>query len=207
MDADALVETVREENNTALSRLGSSKSIYADTSGEMKPATVLAAAATRTSHAADLFDDWAETAGGGVATLCGDAADTVGGHADDLSGRVDDFEPGERPAEVEHLSTLDGDPERAGGLLGWALVMDQKTTQLTGYFTGQADPKTAGVFRAFGGDYESLVEATGSALETVCETQGEWQAATDAATEVIQAAYDEYVQRLEALGVNPKPVC
>ncbi|PSQ14952.1 rubrerythrin family protein, partial [Halobacteriales archaeon QS_7_69_60] len=34
-----------------------------------------------------------------------------------------------------------------------------------------------------------------------------WEQAREAASGAIQAAYDEYTERLESMGVNPKPVC
>jgi hypothetical protein len=207
MNAADLVETVTETNNTALSRLGSSKSIYADTSGEMQPETVLAAAASTRRHAADLFDDWAAAADGEFVAVYGDVADAVGGQADDLADRVDAFDPGQAPALVDYLDGLEGDVERAGGLLGWALVADEKTTQLTGFFTGQADPQTASTFRGYGSDYDDAVDAVSDLLDAHCPDEADWTRAREAAAGAVQAAYDDYVETLESMGVNPKPVC
>lgn len=41
MDPNELVEVVREDNHTALSRLGSAKALYADTGGDMDAEPVL----------------------------------------------------------------------------------------------------------------------------------------------------------------------
>ena len=207
MNADDLVETVRTENNTALSRLGSSKTLFADTEGDLDEEPVLVAAATHLSRAADVLDDWAEGAGGDLAAVYGDAADVAATHADEIAERVDDFDPGDPPAVVSTLAATEGDLERAGGLLGWLLVLDQKTTQLTGYFTGQADPRTASVFRGFGDDYDDLQAAVGEALDARCDDEADWATARDAAAGAVQTAYEAYVDTLESLGVNPKPVC
>jgi len=96
---------------------------------------------------------------------------------------------------------------RLGGLVGWALVADETASQCSGFFTGQADPGTASTFRGFREDYEATQEAVLDALADRCESEADWERAAAAATGAIEAAYAEYVERLEAMGVNPKPVC
>jgi hypothetical protein len=206
MTADDLLESVRSEHNTALSRLGSSKTLYADTEGQMDERSVLTAAATNTTHAATVLEDWA-AAEGALTDLFDAAAETASGHADEVAGRVDDFEAGAEPAAVSALADCEGDVERAGGLLGWLLVQDQKTTQLTGFFTGQADPQTASVFRGFGSDYDDLLDRVGEALGEECADDADWERAAAAADGVVETAYQDYVETLESMGVNPKPVC
>ena len=223
-----LLETVRTDHDTALSRLGSSKSVFALTAGDMEPDAVLAAMATEARLAADLIEGWADDAGGVVEEAGGDiddagsdiddaagdlgaafagAADTLAAQADAIAGRLEDFEPESESAVLSFLGGLDGDVERAGGLLGWALVADRRNTQVTGFFTGQADPQTASLFRGFGDDYDDLLETVGSALEDRCDGDADWGAAEDAAVGAVEAAYEDYVETLESMGVNPKPVC
>ena len=224
-----LLETVRTDHDTALSRLGSSKSVFALTAGDMEPDAVLAAMATEARLAADLIGGWAddaggggEKAGGGVEEAGGEidddaagdlgvafagAADTLAAQADAIAGRLEGVEPESESAVLSFLGGLDGDVERAGGLLGWALVADRRNTQVTGFFTGQADPQTASLFRGFGDDYDEVLETVGSALEDSCDGDSDWAAAEEAAVGAVEAAYDDYVETLESMGVNPKPVC
>jgi hypothetical protein len=206
MTADDLLDTVRSEHNTALSRLGSSKTLYADTGGQMDETSVLTAAATNTTHAARVFEDWA-AAESDLADVFATAAETADGHADEVAGRLDDFEAEAEPAAVSALADCEGDLERAGGILGWLLVQDQKATQLTGFFTGQADPQTASVFRGFGSDYDDLLDRVGETLEERCSDDADWDRAAAAAAQVLESAYEDYVETLESMGVNPKPVC
>ncbi len=251
MDATDLVEAVREENNTELSRLGSSKSLYADTDGEMDPDAVLAAMADATYFLAETTDGWANE-NDGYADTYESVAATERDHYDAIAGNLDAHEPGERPAALEVLRGLESPLSRLGGLLGWTLVVEAKASQATGFFTGQADPQTASLFREFGDDYESvrgdLVDAIEAAAadedvaDALAETGDDVEygvdedeadtdrntsamdddadadhetirdddaldAARAAADAVVGAAYDEYVERLEAQGVNPKPVC
>ena len=202
MNGSDFLEAVRTESKTELSRLGSSKSLYADTDGEMDSEVVLAAAADNAHHAAETFDGWAD--GGDVFAA---AAETERGHYESIAGKLDDYRRGSPPAVVEFLRGLPAGIERLGGLVGWTLVTEEKTSQSTGFFTGQADPQTASLFRGFGGDYQETRGAAVDALEGACEREEEWERARTAATEAIEAAYDEYFEALEELGVNPKPVC
>jgi len=205
MDATAVLGTVRDENNTELSRLGSSKSLYADTEGEMDPETVLAVMADAAHHAAETFDGWASDRD--VEGTFAAAAERERDHYDAIVGELDAHEPGDRPAAVEALRGLADSTARLGALLGWTLVAERKASQATGFFTGQAKPGTASTFRAFDEDHEAARADALAALEAVCDTEDDRASAEAAATAVVQAAYDAYVETLEGLGVNPKPVC
>lgn len=199
-----LVETVREDNKTELSRLGSSKSLYADTEGEMEPEAVLSAAADAAHHAAETFDGWAEA---DVDAAFAAAADSERDHYESIVGELDGHDPGEPPAVVDAIADYETAIERLGGLVGWTLVVGKKASQCSGFFTGQADPQTASLFRGFGDDYEATRDTALAALEGVCEGDDDWDSAVAAASGAVGAAYDEYFETLEALGVNPKPVC
>ncbi len=198
MDQTEFADAVRDDNETALSRLGSSKSLYALTDGEMEEDVVLARAADHSYHAAETFDDWAD---GNEAFAT--AVETERDHYDVLAGKVGGHEPGDPSGVYDALADLEGTAARLGGLVGWAVVLRKTTGQLTGYFTGQADPQTSQVFREFGDDLEAVEDA---ALDALAEV-GDWDAAREAADLVVETAYDEYFETLEALGVNPKPVC
>ncbi len=68
-------------------------------------------------------------------------------------------------------------------------------------------PQTAGVFREFGDDLDDQLERAETLLEEVCSDADDRERAQEAATGAIEAAYEEYVENLEAMGANPKPVC
>ncbi|WP_123536108.1 rubrerythrin family protein [Halosimplex salinum] len=204
MEPQEFVETVRDENATPLSRLGSSKALYADTEGEMDEESVLQSTADRAHYAAETFDEWADEAEGDVADLFADAAATERDHADAAADEGDEYEPGEAPAVQEHLRTVDGTAERLGAFVGWALAASNNADQVVGFFVGQASPRTASTFRAFGDDYDGYVER---ASDLLASAEGDWDAALEAAGEAVEADYDDYFETLESLGVNPKPVC
>lgn len=196
MDTDDFVDTVSSENETALSRLGSSKALYAITGGEMEEAVVLASAATNVHHVAETVGDW----DGDVFAAAGD---TAGQQYETITDKLDGHDPDGRSAALATLAEQDGGAARLGGFVGWTLVAKKTFEQLTGFFVGQADPQTSQTFREMGSDIEALRE---QALDALAE-DGDWETAEDAATAVVQAAYEEYVETLEGLGVNPKDVC
>jgi len=210
MNPDEFLDAVRTDNETALSRLGSSKSLYADTGGEMEAEEVFRAAATAEFAASETFQQWAddEDADSAVREAFAEFADQERDHYEQVVAELgEDHEPSAVPAIHEYLRDLDGDAARVGGFLGRTLASDQSKSQMVGFFVGQADPGTAQLFRDLAGDLDGQLERGETVLAEVCDGDDDWERALEAASGAIQAAYDEYTERLEGMGVNPKPVC
>jgi len=209
MSATDVRDAVREQLATELSRLGSSKALYAATEGELESEAVLHAAADAELAAADTFAAWAEAepddrAAATFATTAEEERD----HYETVLAELDDHEPvGSVPGLPAHLRSVEGTIARAGALLGRVLVADESKSQYVGYFVGNADPQTAGVFRELRGDLDEQEERALELLETLCETENDWTAAELAALDAVEAAYEFHVETLESLGVDPKPVC
>lgn len=209
MTPSEFLDAVRDDNETALSRLGSSKSLYAATGGEMDAGPVLEAAADAEHVAAQTFHAWAADEFNDEATVVFETtAAEEDEHADAVLAELDDYQPDDDATGMQaYLRGLDDTVERAGALVGRILATEKSKEQLTGFFVGQADPQTASVFRDLKGDLDDQRERALALLDDVCEDDADWQTAKDAADAAIQAAYDEYTEQLEAMGVNPKPVC
>jgi rubrerythrin len=217
MNGADLLDAVRDDNETALSRLGSSKSLYAATGGDLERDPVLRAACDAEYAAARTFSQWADDETHDAAR---DVFETTAAeeetHHETVCAELDDYEPGDRtsghaddnPSAMQtYLRDRDATVERAGGLLGRILATEKSKEQLTGFFTGQADPQTASLFRDLKGDLAAQQDRALDLLDDVCEDDDDWDAAREAANGAIQAAYDEYTEQLESMGVNPKPVC
>ncbi|WP_460921118.1 rubrerythrin family protein [Salinarchaeum chitinilyticum] len=209
MEATDVRDAVQEQKATELSRLGSSKSLYAATGGEMESDAVLAAAADAKRATAAVFESWADDEENDQARDAFEATATeASDHADTIAAELDDYQAGEtEPPLVAHLREIGGTVPRAGAYLGHALVADERASQYVGFFVGNADPQTASLFRDVRGDLE---EQNGRALElldAVCENEDDWDTAKAAALEAVQIAYEGHVAQLEELGVDPKPVC
>jgi|AntDeeMetagen681_2_1112603.scaffolds.fasta_scaffold00117_3 rubrerythrin len=212
MTTDEFIETVQTENKTALSRLGSSKSLYAETGGDIEAETVLRAAAVAEDAARKTFELWADDeANEEAAALFSDLAEQEADHFETVASKLDDApraaDAEAVPAIQETLRSFNSTVQRAGGLVGRCLVAKKSKEQYTGYFVGDADPRTASVFRELGDDVDEQIARAAELVESVCESDDDREAAAAAASEAIQAAYDEYTESLESMGVNPKPVC
>ena len=211
MKRDEFIDRVRTENKTALSRLGSSKALYAETGGDIDSETVRRAAAIAEDAARETFAAWADSErDAAAAALFADLADEEAAHYDTVAETLDDAPraaDAETPAIQVTLREFETTVERAGGLVGRCLVATKSKEQYTGYFVGDADPRTAQLFRELGGDVDGQLARAGDLVERVCATSDDTQRAFAAATEAIQAAYDAYTDSLESMGVNPKPVC
>ena len=210
-DTADFVDSVREANQTALSRLGSSKALYAETDGDLDPEPVLRAAAIAEDAASETFAAWADDEENAeAAELFATVADEEADHYETVAAELDDAPraaDNDVPAIQSVLRSFDDTVERAGGLVGRCLVAKKSKEQYTGYFTGEADPQTASLFRGLGSDVAEQIDAAADLIETVCADEADHERAQEAARKAIQAAYDEYTESLEAMGVNPKPVC
>ena len=204
MDAADFLDAVRDDNQTELSRLGSSKSLYALTGGEMDEAEVYAVVETLSSELAATFEAWADDADGDLADVLSTAAD------DERERSADAGEETDADVEGGLYDALDGCEsavERAAGLVAATVVAKKVQEQLVGFFVGQADPTTASTFRSYGEALDDRRERALDALDSVCDGDEDWETATETAGRVVGGAYEVYTDRLEAMGVNPKPVC
>lgn len=209
MDANVFLESIRTANQTELSRLGSSKALYADTEGEMDDGEVLNAAVTAEHHATETYQSWADDeADPAVATAFATTADEERAHYETVAGELADPTPGEVPAIQSYLRTLDSTVDRLGAFVGRTLAAEKSKEQITGFFVGQADPTTAQLFREMGDDLDAQLDRATELLATTCGDDDDcWDRAAEAANDAITTAYEEYTTTLEGMGINPKPVC
>lgn len=217
MDARTFLDAVAADHETALSRLASSKVLYALTGGAMDDAAVYAATADRASAAADAFAAWAADASDPEAETAFDAAasatrsDAEAIEAAAAAAGVS--RPGvgaDLPAPgplFEQLAALEGTVERAAGLAAWTLIEDGVRGQAVGFFVGRADPTAADRYRELRGPVESIQSDAIELLDEVCGDDEDWATARDTADEVVDAAYGQYVELLEGMGIKVKPVC
>jgi len=86
------------------------------------------------------------------------------------------------------------------GLVGLPLVLDRLFLQGISFFVNEADEARADLFR-------DLRETTDGIRDSAADLDVDEERARNAASAVVTAAYDEYVDRLEAMGFDPKPIC
>lgn len=204
MDADEFTQRVRDDNETPLSRLGSSKSLYALTGGEMDGDTVRAAVAREATLTAAAVADWTDTDGTDEATaeLYDDLAARAESHAETAGAA-----PSDRAyPELDRLAAATSTPERLGALLARQILAETRIGQAVGFFVGDADPTSADEFRSLRDDHQTDLERVADRLDDVC-AEDDWTTAREAADDLLEAAYDDYVATLESMGVKPKNVC
>ena len=192
---------VRESHATALDRLGSEKSLLALTEARLEPGAVLEAAGAALASARATLSDWAADATGKVADALAAAAESLADATDRVADSLDSSLPGDSPFVS---LAADTDAGRAGsGLVGLGLVLDRVFLQCVSFFVNEADATRADLFR-------DLREVADDLLETAADLDldGEAaEAAAEAAGTVVEAAYNAYVDRLDAMGFDPKPIC
>ncbi|MGM0590139.1 MAG: transcription antitermination protein [Halobacteriota archaeon] len=206
MNGQDLTERLRDDNETAFSRLGSSKALYAVTGGEMDADHVRAAAADEAAIARQTFDAWAaDEEDEAAAELFAAVAEESAEQYDTVA--TGDHEPTDSLPMYDTLAGLEGTPARVGGLLGRALVTTKTVEQMVGFFIGDANPKSADTFRGLRGELEAQRDDVAELLDDVCSSATDWDDAESAATALVEAAYADYVETLEGMGIKPKNVC
>jgi hypothetical protein len=206
MNGQEFLDALRDDHETALSRLGSSKALYAATGGEMDAEHVRRAAADEAAVAGRTFDAWAQDGNGeGAVDLFADVAETSRAHAERVA--PDDHEPADSLPMYAHCDSVEGTVERLAALTAARLVTGKTVEQMVGFFVGDADPTTANTFRELRGDVESQRDDAAELLAETCTDDAEWDRARESADAVIEVAYDDYVETLEGMGVKPKNVC
>ena len=200
MDAADTIAAVEDATTTERSRIGSDKALIAATGANLAADAVWRAAATREAGIADVLETWAAETDGAVA----DTFERAGTAANERADRID-AAPGDPDALSAHLDTVEGTAARIGaGLVAPALVLDRFYLQVVSFFVNEADEASADIvreLRSSASDLEPAREALGALDETERGT------ARDAAVEAVGVAYGEYASALEAMGLDPKPVC
>lgn len=209
MDGEDLVEAVREARATELDRLGSEKALVAVTDANLETPAVLTAAAAAERRARDTFEAWAENADGPAAAAFEAAAAAERAHHEAVLERLDGSPDAPDPNPLhEYLRSLEGPAERAGaGLVGRSLAAERSLLQFVNYFVNEGDAATADLFRGFREDTCDLVDRGAALLDELCEEEADYERARAAAERAVELAYEEYESSLEAMGVDPKPVC
>jgi len=199
MDAADTIAAVEEATATERSRLGSDKVLIALTDATLEPDAVWGALSTREAGIADTLGGWDE-ADETIRAAVERAATAAADRRDRL-----DATPGEADALSAHLDSVAGTAERVGaGLVAVPLVLDRLYLQVVSFFVNEADEHSADVARELRTDASDL----GPAREALAALDDDGRAqAREAAVEAVGVVYEEYADALEAMGLDPRPVC
>ncbi|MFC6730171.1 rubrerythrin family protein [Natronoarchaeum mannanilyticum] len=210
MDAAEFRESVETEKASQLDRLGSSKLLIALTDGDLDERSVLESAADSEHAARGTFSGWADDESNDAAREAfADAADQERRHLDldavELDGEYDLTDGGPMHS---YLRGREATIERvAAGMVGRSLVSVRAHTQVISFFVNEADEARADLFRELKSDTRGTLDAGLELLDELCDDAEDWERAEMVAGYVIQVAYDDYVDALGELGVEPKSLC
>jgi len=208
MNGPTLVDGVREDERTELDRLGSDKAMIAATDADLAADPVLEHVAATLAGLRETCEEWAETTDDADATALFAATAEA---ADEEYGRVtaamDDEPTGEPPAVVAALGEFEEPPARVGALVGEALVAERTLLQTVNFFVNEADERRADLLRDVRTAAKNRTDEAAAVLDSVCADDADWDEAETAAVAVVDAAYAAYADALDALGIDPKPVC
>lgn len=207
MDGSEFLERVRERNKTELTRLGSEKALVATTNAALDRETVLERTAAAERRAAETFEQWeADEEADRVREAFAEAARQEREHYDRVC-ELGDIEPAKPDTDALHryLRERESTVERvATGLVARPLVASRTLLQVINFFVNEAETAPADRFREIRSETDEQAETGGSLLAEICD---DWEQAEDAAEDAIEAAYEEYADTLEGMGLDPKPVC
>jgi len=210
MDAAEFRESVESEKASQLDRLGSSKLLIALTDGDLDERSVLESAADSEHAARGTFSGWADDEPNDAAREAfADAAEQERRHLDLVLEEIDgEYEPADGGPMHSYLRGREETIERvAAGMVGRSLVSVRAHTQVISFFVNEADEASADLFRELKSDTQGTLDAGLDLLDELCDDADDWERAEMAAGYVIQVAYDDYVDALGELGVEPKSLC
>lgn len=204
MDEAALVDRVRAETDTELSRLGSEKVLLAATNAQLEPDAVAGVVVGALASAADRLDEWTRAADdAALADAMADGADRFGS----LRAEAAEAWPAADAAADGVLGDLGdpaGDAARAGaGLIGAPLVLDRLLLQGVNFHVNEAEDAAADRVRELREEVEGVrADAAGPLVD-----RPDAEEAIEGAVGAVEAAYAVYASRLEAMGLDPRPIC
>ncbi|MFB6164565.1 MAG: rubrerythrin family protein [Haloarculaceae archaeon] len=201
MDGQALRDGVAADCDAELSRLASDKVLLAITGADIDDGPVLGFVAATERARADLAGNWSDAAA---------AFGEIAARASDHVERVHEDAAGDLPADAESwlpAAEADDAVAAAGWLLGAALVLDGAYLQGISYFVNEADEFRSDLLRDVRRAVDDDGDAAAAALETLCADDDDCERARTAAEGVVTGTYERYVDRLEEMGLDPRPVC
>ncbi|WP_049894282.1 transcription antitermination protein [Salinarchaeum sp. Harcht-Bsk1] len=209
MDGEAFRERVTDEKATELDRLGSEKLLIALTDADLSEEGVLEAAAASEHSARNTFEQWADSEDDERAReVFADVAEQEAEHYERVAEHLpEDFEPADGGPLHAHLRQQDDAIARAAGLVGRGLVSDRTHLQVISFFVNEGDRRRANLFRDLREDTDGSLQSGLDLLESLCETDEDWETAAGVTEYTIQVAYDDYADALDGMGMDPKPIC
>lgn len=193
---DSIEDRVCAEAATELERLGSDRGLIALTDADLSAETIRSRLAGVLAGVETVYEGWASED-----EIFSTAAESARGLAETAAPHGVD--PATDHPLVTALRDVDGHTARVGaGFVGVALVLDGWALQGVSFFVNEADETAADDFREVRSGLDDLLAAGEDAVAA-----DEQEVAVAATLDLIATAYDDYVETLDGLGLDPKTVC
>lgn len=208
MNGQTLVDEVREARQTELDRLGAEKALLAVTAADLSGGTILRRIAVSLSGLRSTLEGWADETTDPPREAFADAAASLEEEHERVVAELGAAPSGDPPPPLPTVRRFDRPPERAGAaLVGHGLVSDRLLLQAVSFFVNEAETRRADLVRDLRAAATGRVDDGASVLDSLCADGGDWDRARTAAADVVEAAYDDYAETLDGMGLDPKPVC
>jgi len=209
MNAQTFVDDVREDNRTALDRLASEKALLAVTGADISSEGILGTVASSLAGLQTTVEEWAaESTDPATRDLFEGTAASLEAQHERTVGELDGDPGGNPPVPIPTVGTFEDPVERVGAaFVGHGLVFDGVLLQAVSFFVNEAETRRADLMRDLRSAASDRVDDGASTLDSLCAGDTEWSRAESAVTQVIDAAYDDYAETLDRMGIDPKPVC
>ncbi len=209
MDEQTFTDDIRGGKRTELDRLRSDKALLAVTGADLSAGTVLETVALSLDGLQATLAEWAEeTTADPARDAFADAAASLRADCERVGAELDGEPAGDPPEPIPTVRTFEGPVERvAAAFVGHGLVFDGILLQAVSFFVNEAERGRADLVRELRSTTDDRVDDGAATLGTLCAGEEDWDDARTAASAVIDAAYDEYVETLSGMGIDPKPVC
>jgi hypothetical protein len=203
---ESFEDAVRAACTTELDRLSGDKVLLAATDATLERAAVLGALRRSFGRAAVQSEAWSRTAEAPVGAVLAEAADGFGAAGADLAE-----DAASDPPDGPTVLTL-GDPQgalaRAGACcVAVPLLLDGLALQGVSFFVNEADTSRADRCRAARDALDEIGDDATATLAEACADEADRSAVVDGAVAAIEASYATYVESLEDMGLDPKPIC
>ncbi len=209
MDEQTFLDDIRAGRQTELDRLGSDKALLAVTGADLSAGAVLETVALSLEGLQATLSEWAgETTADPAREAFAGAVASLGADCERIESELDAGTAGEPPAPIPTVRGFEQPVERvAAAFVGHGLVLSGTLLQAVSFFVNEAEQGRADLMRELRSAADDRVDDGAATLDVLCAAEGDWDDARTAAHEVVDAAYDEYVETLSGVGIDPKPVC
>ncbi len=174
----------------------------------MEADVVLGSLAGRARETASILEGWSEDEKSeDLSELFTAVAAGAREHADELAELASEAGGSGSTAFHEYLSSVESSSQRLGALLGWLVVSDQSYLQGVGFFVGSQHGDAADVLRDIREEIDGYQDDVVAVIDVLSSSDEEESEVLAAASGLVEAAYDEYVESLESMGIDVKPIC